>query len=125
MIAGAFEFSETEEFLKIAESICGPYVWGRYDILLLPPSFPYGGMENPCLTFVTPTLLAGDRSLASVVAHEIAHSWMGNGVTNKTWAHFWMNEGFTVFVERKILAKKYGQDNADLHVCIHKLDCCF
>ena len=71
----------------------GPYVWGQYDLLVLPPSFPYGGMENPCLTFVTPTLLAGDRSLANVVAHEIAHSWTGNLVTNSTWEHFWLNEG--------------------------------
>jgi len=82
-----------------------PYVWGRYDILLLPPSFPYGGMENPQLTFVTPTLLAGDRSLENVVAHEIAHSWMGNLVTNRYWSEFFLNEGFTVFIERKILAR--------------------
>jgi leukotriene-A4 hydrolase len=84
--AAAFEFSETEEFLCAAEAITGKdYVWGRYDLLCLPPSFPYGGMENPCLTFVTPTLLAGDRSLADVVAHEISHSWTGNLVTNATW----------------------------------------
>jgi len=81
-----YEFSETEEFLSTAEAIAGKdYVWGRYDLLCLPPSFPYGGMENPCLTFVTPTLLAGDRSLADVIAHEIAHSWTGNLVTNATW----------------------------------------
>ena len=107
--AGAFEFSETEDFLKAAEQVAGPYVWGRYDLLLLPPSFPYGGMENPCLTFVTPTLLAGDRSQAHVVAHEIAHSWSGNLVTNLTWEHFWLNEGFTVFIERKIMHKLYGK----------------
>jgi leukotriene-A4 hydrolase len=107
--AGAFEFSETEAFLKAAEEVAGPYVWGRYDLLLLPPSFPYGGMENPCLTFVTPTLLAGDRSQAHVVAHEIAHSWSGNLVTNLTWEHFWLNEGFTVFIERKIMNKLYGK----------------
>ena len=76
-----------------AEEVAGEYVWGVYDLLLLPPSFPYGGMENPCLTFVTPTLLAGDRSLVNVVAHEIAHSWTGNLVTNDTWEHFWLNEG--------------------------------
>ena len=76
-----------------AEEVAGEYVWGVYDLLLLPPSFPYGGMENPCLTFVTPTLLAGDRSLVNVVAHEIAHSWTGNLVTNATWEHFWLNEG--------------------------------
>ena len=113
--AGAFEFAETEKFISTAEEVCGPYVWGRYDILLLPPSFPYGGMENPCLTFVTPTLLAGDRSLANVVAHEIAHSWMGNLVTNQTWEHFWMNEGFTVFVERKIVGRMYGNEEYGLH----------
>ncbi len=102
----AHEFAETEQFLKIAEEISGKsYVWGRYDLLCLPPSFPYGGMENPCLTFVTPTLLAGDRSLADVVAHEIAHSWTGNLVTNATWDHFWLNEGWTTWFQRKIMAR--------------------
>jgi len=102
----AYEFSETEEFLSTAEAIAGKdYVWGRYDLLCLPPSFPYGGMENPCLTFVTPTLLAGDRSLADVVAHEIAHSWTGNLVTNATWDHFWLNEGWTTWFQRKIMAR--------------------
>uniref|UniRef100_A0AAQ5XM20 Leukotriene A-4 hydrolase n=1 Tax=Amphiprion ocellaris TaxID=80972 RepID=A0AAQ5XM20_AMPOC len=90
----AFEFSETETMLKTAEDLAGPYVWGQYDILVLPPSFPYGGMENPCLTFATPTLL--------VIAHEISHSWTGNLVTNKTWEHFWLNEGHTVYLERMI-----------------------
>ncbi|CAH0551641.1 unnamed protein product [Brassicogethes aeneus] len=99
----AHEFANTEHQLETAEKICGPYVWGIYDLLVLPPSFPWGGMENPCLTFVTPTLLAGDRSLANVVAHEIAHSWTGNLITNRNFEHFWLNEGFTVFVERKIL----------------------
>ncbi|KAJ3612580.1 hypothetical protein NHX12_020851 [Muraenolepis orangiensis] len=98
----AFEFSETETMLKTAENLVGPYVWGQYDILVLPPSFPYGGMENPCLTFATPTLLAGDRSLSNVIAHEISHSWTGNLVTNKTWEHFWLNEGHTVYLERMI-----------------------
>lgn len=98
----AYEFAETETMLLKAEELCGPYVWGIYDILVLPPSFPYGGMENPCLTFATPTLLAGDRSLAGVIAHEIAHSWTGNLVTNSNFEHFWLNEGFTVFTERKI-----------------------
>ncbi|XP_008195768.2 leukotriene A-4 hydrolase isoform X2 [Tribolium castaneum] len=101
----AYEFAETEHQLKTAEEICGPYVWGIYDLLVLPPSFAFGGMENPCLTFVTPTLLAGDRSLANVVAHEIAHSWTGNLITNRNFEHFWLNEGFTVFVERKIKAR--------------------
>ncbi|XP_052095289.1 leukotriene A-4 hydrolase-like isoform X2 [Mytilus californianus] len=107
--AAAFEFSETETMLTTAEKLCGPYVWGRYDLLVLPPSFPYGGMENPCLTFVTPTLLAGDKSLADVVAHEISHSWTGNLVTNKNPEHFWLNEGHTVFVERKIKGRMYGE----------------
>ncbi|CAG2055124.1 unnamed protein product [Timema podura] len=183
----AYEFADTEKMLQTAEEICGPYVWGIYDLLVLPPSFPYGGMENPCLTFVTPTLLldnalvvlsstaedgeievrisvgnlrlkycfennqfnrdqdkmadpalnkftppsnwdppplppdrpleqyiayvlanAGDRSLADVVVHEITHSWTGNLVTNRTFEHFWLNEGFTMFVERKILGRMFG-----------------
>ncbi|KAG5898655.1 hypothetical protein JTB14_005414 [Gonioctena quinquepunctata] len=119
----AYEFADTEHQLKTAEQICGPYVWGIYDLLVLPPSFPYGGMENPCLTFVTPTLLAGDRSLANVVAHEIAHSWTGNLVTNRTFEHFWLNEGFTVFVERKIkgrLESPQSQD-FDAYTCVSEL----
>lgn len=107
--AAAEEFSETEDYLRNAEELLTPYEWGRYDLLVLPGSFPYGGMENPCLTFVTPTLLAGDKSLTFVVAHEIAHSWMGNLVTNQSWEHFWMNEGFTVYIERKILGRMYGE----------------
>ncbi|XP_077293269.1 leukotriene A-4 hydrolase [Arctopsyche grandis] len=105
----AWEFAETDKMLKIAEEVCGPYVWGIYDLLVLPPSFPYGGMENPCLTFVTPTVLAGDRSLADVVVHEITHSWTGNLVTNRNFEHFWLNEGFTVFIERKISSRLYGE----------------
>eukprot|EP01101_Sappina_pedata_P000709 TRINITY_DN108_c0_g1_i2.p1 TRINITY_DN108_c0_g1~~TRINITY_DN108_c0_g1_i2.p1 ORF type:complete len:622 (-),score=285.30 TRINITY_DN108_c0_g1_i2:118-1983(-) len=105
----AYEFAQTEDYLKAGEELLTPYDWGRYDLLLLPGSFPYGGMENPCLTFVTPTLLAGDRSLTGVIAHEIAHSWMGNLVTNANWEHFWLNEGFTVFVERKILGRLFGE----------------
>jgi len=105
----AFDFSETEAFIKTAEDLCGPYVWGEYDILVLPPSFPFGGMENPCLTFATPTLLSGDKSNADVIAHEIAHSWTGNLVTNFNFEHFWLNEGFTVFVERKILGRLKGE----------------
>lgn len=115
-----YEFAETEEFLEAAEQITGlPYMWGRYDVLCLPPSFPYGGMENPCLTFATPTLLAGDRSLADVIAHEIAHSWTGNLVTNHSWSHFWLNEGWTVWLERKILSRvkkndEYGKLSAQV-----------
>eukprot|EP00775_Hariotina_reticulata_P009872 gene9872-10030_t len=99
----------------VCEALAGPYVWGRYDLLLLPPSFPYGGMENPCLTFVTPTLLAGDRSLTNVVAHEIAHSWTGNLVTNSSWEHFWLNEGWTVFLERKIVGRLKGEKALQFH----------
>eukprot|EP01132_Coremiostelium_polycephalum_P009147 gene9147-11213_t len=105
---GAYEFANTEKFISAGESLLTPYVWGRYDILLLPPAFPYGGMENPLLTFATPTLLAGDRSLENVIAHEIAHSWCGNLVTNRYWSEFFLNEGFTVFVERKILSRLQG-----------------
>ena len=113
--AVAHEFAETEKFIAMAEEITGhEYVWKRYDILCLPPSFPYGGMENPCLTFVTPTLLAGDRSLADVVAHEVSHSWTGNLITNHTWEHFWLNEGWTVWLERKIKARMAGKDDAAL-----------
>ncbi|KAI9228571.1 MAG: peptidase family M1-domain-containing protein [Piptocephalis tieghemiana] len=104
-----WEFQETEKFLATGESLLTPYEWGRYDLLVLPGSFPYGGMENPCLTFVTPTLLAGDRTLVDVVAHEIAHSWTGNLVTTQNWEHFWLNEGWTVFVERKIMGRLHGE----------------
>ncbi|XP_055918165.1 leukotriene A-4 hydrolase isoform X2 [Eupeodes corollae] len=114
--ASAEEFSETSKMLKTASDICGPYVWKQYDLLVMPPSFPFGGMENPCLTFVTPTLLAGDKSLADVVAHEIAHSWTGNLVTNKNFEHFWMNEGFTVFVEAKIVGRMKGEKERDFHM---------
>uniref|UniRef100_A0A1I7TXC0 Leuk-A4-hydro_C domain-containing protein n=1 Tax=Caenorhabditis tropicalis TaxID=1561998 RepID=A0A1I7TXC0_9PELO len=107
--ASLYEFAETEKILKVAEDVAGPYVWGRYDLVVLPATFPFGGMENPCLTFITPTLLAGDRSLVNVIAHEISHSWTGNLVTNFSWEHFWLNEGFTVFLERKIHGKMFGE----------------
>mmetsp|Transcript_12308 Transcript_12308/g.13860 ORF Transcript_12308/g.13860 Transcript_12308/m.13860 type:complete len:682 (+) Transcript_12308:97-2142(+) len=104
--AAASEFHQTESFLQTAEEITSmPYPWQRYDLLVLPSSFPYGGMENPQLTFVTPTLLAGDGSLVCVVAHEIAHSWTGNLVTNRTWGHFWLNEGWTTWLQRRIMNK--------------------
>lgn len=104
-----WEFEDTEKMLTTAEELMGNYVWTRYDLVVLPPSFPFGGMENPCLTFVTPTLIAGDRSLTNVIAHEIAHSWTGNLVTNGNWEHFWLNEGFTVFCERKIMGRLYEE----------------
>jgi leukotriene-A4 hydrolase len=108
--AAAYEFADVEAMLECAEALFGPYVWERYDLLVLPPSFPYGGMENPRLTFLTPTVLAGDRSLVDVVAHELAHAWTGNLVTNATMEHFWLNEGFTTWAERRILAALHGDD---------------
>ncbi|XP_030383492.1 leukotriene A-4 hydrolase isoform X2 [Scaptodrosophila lebanonensis] len=120
--ACAEEFSETTTMLKTASDLCGPYVWKQYDLLVMPPSFPFGGMENPCLTFVTPTLLAGDKSLADVVAHEIAHSWTGNLVTNKNFEHFWLNEGFTVFVEAKVVGRMQGQKELDFKMLSNLTD---
>lgn len=112
--AAAYEFGEMEQMLKAAEALYGPYQWGRYDVLVLPPSFPFGGMENPKLTFATPTIIAGDRSLTSLIAHELAHSWSGNLVTNSTWNDFWLNEGFTVYFERRIMEAISGKDYADM-----------
>ena len=108
------EFADLEQMVAAAEELYGPYRWERYDLLVLPPSFPFGGMENPRLTFVTPTILAGDRSLTSLVAHELAHSWSGNLVTNATWNDFWLNEGFTVYFERRIMEHLYGREYADM-----------
>jgi len=116
--AVADEFAETESFIAAGEALLTPYVWTRYDVLCLPPSFPYGGMENPCLTFVTPTIIAGDRSLADVVIHEIVHSWCGNLVTTKTWEHFWLNEGCTMWVQRKIMAYLRGPAVFDFDAAI-------
>ncbi|NVO84622.1 M1 family metallopeptidase [Hymenobacter terrestris] len=108
------EFADLEQMVATAEELYGPYRWERYDLLVLPPSFPFGGMENPRLTFVTPTILAGDRSLTSLVAHELAHSWSGNLVTNATWNDFWLNEGFTVYFERRIMEQLYGRPYAEM-----------
>jgi aminopeptidase N len=113
--AAAEEFAEVEQMLVAAEKLFGPYEWDRFDILVMPPSFPYGGMENPRLTFVTPSLLAGDRSLVNVIAHELAHAWTGNLVTNASANDFWLNEGFTVYAERRILEALHGRDSAELH----------
>jgi leukotriene-A4 hydrolase len=106
------EFAEIEKMVAAAETLYGPYRWGRFDLLVLPPSFPFGGMENPRLTFATPTVVAGDRSLVSLVAHELAHSWSGNQVTNATWADFWLNEGFTTYAQNRIMEVVYGADRA-------------
>jgi len=108
----ANEFADLEAMIGAAERLYGPYRWGRYDVLVLPPSFPFGGMENPRLTFATPTILAGDRSLVSLIAHELAHSWSGNLVTNAVWDDFWLNEGFTTYIENRIMEEVYGRDYA-------------
>ena len=115
---GVHEFADLENMLVAAEKLYGPYNWERYDVLVLPPSFPFGGMENPRLTFATPTILAGDRSLTSLIAHELAHSWSGNLVTNATWDDFWMNEGFTVYFERRIMEALYGKPFADMQAVL-------
>lgn len=109
-----WEFSDLEKMMKAAEGMYGEYRWEQYDLLVLPPSFPFGGMENPRLSFVTPVLVAGDRSLVSVVAHELAHSWSGNLVTNETWNDFWLNEGFTTYFERRIDEALYGREYAEM-----------
>lgn len=112
--AAVYEFVDMEKMLVTAEELYGEYVWDRYDLIVLPPSFPFGGMENPMLTFATPTILAGDRSLTALVAHELAHSWSGNLVTNANWNDFWLNEGFTVYFERRIMEAIYGKPYAEM-----------
>ena len=116
----AFELSDTEKMVEATEKIYGPYRWGRFDLLILPPSFPFGGMENPMLTFATPTILAGDKSLVSLVAHELAHSWSGNLVTNATWPDFWLNEGFTTYLERRIIEAVYGANRREMEATLGK-----
>jgi leukotriene-A4 hydrolase len=116
----AFELSDTEKMVEATEKIYGKYAWGRYDLLVLPPSFPFGGMENPMLTFATPTILAGDKSLVSLVAHELAHSWSGNLVTNATWRDFWLNEGFTTYLERRIIEAVYGANRREMEATLGK-----
>ncbi len=123
-----YELDDTEKMIDAAEKLYGPYRWGRYDLIVLPPSFPFGGMENPRLTFATPTILAGDRSLVSLVAHELAHSWSGNLVTNATWNDFWLNEGFTTYFERRISESLYGRAFSEMEAVLalqelnHSLD---
>jgi aminopeptidase N len=122
--AAAWELDGVETMLHVAEDLFGPYEWERYDVLVMPPSFPFGGMENPRLTFATPSLLAGDRSLVNVIAHELAHAWTGNLVSNATLEHFWLNEGFTVYAERRILEALEGAEAAELHAAVglHELE---
>ena len=116
--AAASEFEDTEAMILATERLYGPYRWERFDVLVLPPSFPFGGMENPRLTFATPTILAGDKSLVSLVAHELAHSWSGNLVTNATWRDLWLNEGFTTYIERRIIEEVYGQSRAEMEAAL-------
>lgn len=112
--SAATEFQDIPKMIVAAQELYGEYLWDKYDVIVLPHSFPFGGMENPRLTFATPTLIAGDRSLVSVIAHELAHSWSGNLVTNATWDDFWLNEGFTVYFENRIMEKIYGKEVADM-----------
>jgi leukotriene-A4 hydrolase len=118
----AWEFADMGRMINEAEKLYGPYQWGRYDVLVLPPSFPYGGMENPNLTFATPTVIAGDRSLVSLIAHELAHSWSGNLVTNASWNDMWLNEGFTTYFERRITEAVYGKEEAKMQEVLGRQD---
>lgn len=118
----AREFSDLERMIQATEELFGPYRWTRYDVLVLPPSFPFGGMENPRLTFATPTVLAGDKSLVALVAHELAHSWAGNLVGNATWSDFWLNEGMTTYIERRIIERVYGVGRAEMEAVLGRQD---
>ncbi|MDH3267196.1 MAG: M1 family aminopeptidase/hydrolase, partial [Gammaproteobacteria bacterium] len=116
--AAAAEFADTEAMLEATEEVYGPYRWDRYDLLILPPSFPFGGMENPRLSFITPTVIAGDRSLVSLIAHELAHSWSGNLVTNSSWRDMWLNEGFTTYLTYRIMQIVYGDDRYKMEMSL-------
>ncbi len=118
----AEELSDLEKMIVAAEALYGPYQWERFDVLILPPAFPFGGMENPMLTFATPTILAGDKSLVSLIAHELAHSWSGNLVTNETWNDFWLNEGFTVYFELRIMESLYGKEISEMLAALNIQD---
>ena len=114
----AEEFSELEEMINVGEALYGPYRWDRYDLLILPPSFPFGGMENPRLSFITPTVIAGDKSLTALIAHELAHSWSGNLVTNAAWRDLWLNEGFTTYIENRIVEALYSPERAEMEATL-------
>jgi leukotriene-A4 hydrolase len=118
----AAEFADVEKMVQVAEKLYGPYAWGRWDTIVLPPSFPFGGMENPRITFATPTILAGDKSLVGLLAHELAHSWSGNLVTNATWSDFWLNEGTTTYIENRIVEELYGKEVAEMQVLLGQRD---
>jgi leukotriene-A4 hydrolase len=114
----AKEFADTESMIQANEKMFGPYRWSRYDVLVMPPSFPEGGMENPRLSFITPTVVVGDKSLVSVIAHELAHSWAGNLVGNATWRDLWLNEGFTDYMEGRIMSAVYGEQRASMEAVL-------
>ena len=116
--AAAAEFEDTESMLNVTEKTFGSYSWERYDLLILPPSFPFGGMENPRLSFITPTVIAGDKSLVALIAHELAHSWSGNTVTNATWRDLWLNEGFTTYLTYRIMEMIYGTDRFNMEAVL-------
>jgi leukotriene-A4 hydrolase len=116
--AAAWEFADTPRMIEVTEQMYGPYLWDRYDLLVLPPSFPFGGMENPRLSFITPTVISGDRSLINLIAHELAHSWSGNLVTNATWRDLWINEGFTSYVENRIMEELFGTERAQMELSL-------
>ena len=118
----AYEFEDTEDMVRVGEKLMGPYRWGRYDMLVLPPSFPYGGMENPRLTFLTPTSIVGDKSGVALIAHELAHSWSGNLVTNSTWRDFWLNEGTTTYLTYRIMDEVFGQRRGDMERVLGQQD---
>lgn len=118
--AAVAEFADTERMIEATEALYGPYRWERYDLLILPPSFPFGGMENPRLSFITPTVIVGDQSLVSLIAHELAHSWSGNLVTNASWKDIWLNEGFTSYVETRIIEALYGVERAQMETVIEQ-----
>ena len=120
--ASAAEFADTESMLIATEKAYGPYRWDRYDLLILPPSFPFGGMENPRLSFITPTIIAGDKSLVSLIAHELAHSWSGNTVTNATWRDLWLNEGFTTYLTYRIMEMVYGTPRFNMEAVLGRQD---
>lgn len=118
MDAVSSELESLETLLDSTEKYLTPYIWGNYSILILPPSFPFGGMENPLLTFASPTIITGDKSQVYVATHEIAHSWTGNDVTCQNWEHFWLNEGFTVFEERKVSGQLHGKEFAQVEALL-------
>lgn len=120
--AAAYEFDNMQDMVDTAEALYGKYRWGKYDVIVLPPSFPFGGMENPRLTFATPTIIAGDRSLTALIAHELAHSWSGNLVTNASWEDIWLNEGFTVYFENRIMEEIFGKDFANMLALLSRQD---